>query len=137
MKEIEDREDVRKLVYTFYGKVRKDELLGPIFNSQLSEEQWPSHLEKLTDFWETNLFRIPKFKGNPMGAHQRVDAHTNRGITQKHFATWLRLWKETLEELFEGERAERAMEAARRMSTPMFIGVWGNRPENRSHMMYY
>ena len=33
MKSIESREDVQLLVNTLYSKIRKDELLGPIFNS--------------------------------------------------------------------------------------------------------
>ena len=37
MKPIETREDVQFLVHTFYSKIRKDELLGPIFNSHISE----------------------------------------------------------------------------------------------------
>lgn len=136
MKDIEDREDVRNLVYTFYGKIREDELLGPVFNGQIAPDQWPPHLEKMIDFWETNLFGIPKFRGNPMRAHQQVDASTNSGITQLHFAQWLRLWYQTLDELFIGERADRARNGARRMSTPMFIGIWSMRPENRFKTNY-
>lgn len=63
-KEIEDRSDVYKLVCTFYAKVRKHDLLGPIFERHIDD--WPAHLERLTDFWETNLFFVAKFKGNPM-----------------------------------------------------------------------
>ena len=61
MNTISTRKDISVLVHAFYGKIREDELLGPIFNGHISEEQWPVHLEKLTDFWETNLFGIPKF----------------------------------------------------------------------------
>ena len=50
MKTIENREDISKLVHTFYAKIRKNELLGPIFNRHISEEQWPDHLKILTDF---------------------------------------------------------------------------------------
>lgn len=65
MKSIENRKDVNTLVSMFYAKVRKDELLGSIFNSHIAEEQWDSYLQKLTDFWEKILFRIKKFRGNP------------------------------------------------------------------------
>jgi hemoglobin len=73
MKSIESREDVQLLVNTLYSKIRKDELLGPIFNSYISEDEWPQHLIKLTDFWETNLFGVPKFKGSPTQKHLKVD----------------------------------------------------------------
>ncbi len=50
---IQSREEVSLLVRTFYGKVRKDDLLGPIFNGIIKD--WEEHLELLTDFWETQL----------------------------------------------------------------------------------
>lgn len=130
MREIENREDVNELVVTFYDKIRKDEVLGPIFNFHL-DGKWPAHLEKLTDFWETNLFRVPKFKGNPPQAHIKVDKAANNEITQKHFGRWLQMWFETIEEIgFEGEIAQRAKDSARRMSTNLFMAIWNNRPGN-------
>lgn len=131
MKEIENRADVSKLVHAFYDKIRVDEELGPIFNAHLSDEQWPKHLEKLTDFWETNLFGIPKFKGNPPRVHAEVDHKLNYGITQEHFAHWMRLWFMTIDELFEGQLADRAKNAARRMSTGLFLAIWSSRPANK------
>lgn len=131
MDTINSREDIRKLVHTFYAKIRKNELLGPIFNSHISEEQWPEHLEKLTDFWETNLFGIAKFKGSPSMKHINVDKNLNHSITQTHFGTWLQLWFETIDQLFEGELALKAKQSARKMSTGQFLTIWNNRPENK------
>ena len=59
-KDIENRKDVNNLVTQFYKKIRKDDLLGPIFNKAIAD--WPIHLEHLTDFWETQLFFVSKFK---------------------------------------------------------------------------
>ena len=72
MSDIQSRNDISLLVNTFYDCIRKDELLGPIFNSTIPPEHWPAHLDKLTDFWETNIFGIPKFIGNPVEAHRRI-----------------------------------------------------------------
>jgi hemoglobin len=131
MRELQDREDVHFLVRTFYGKVRKDELLGPIFNRHIAEEEWPDHLEKLTDFWETNLFGISKFKGSPSSKHVNVDATSGHSIDQVHFGRWLNLWFETINEHFEGPLAVKAREAARKMAMGQFLTIWNNRPENR------
>jgi hemoglobin len=128
---IENRNDVNRLVNRFYAKIRKDELLGPIFNSHIAEEKWPEHLSKLTDFWETNLFGIPKFKGSPSAKHINVDANLNHTIEPKHFGKWLQLWFETIDELYEGELALKAKESARKMSTGQFLTIWNNRPENQ------
>ncbi|NEN22257.1 group III truncated hemoglobin [Cryomorpha ignava] len=129
MKTIDSRDDVSLLVNTFYVKIRKDKLLGPIFNGSIPDDHWPLHLEKLTDFWETNLFGVVKFKGNPPAAHQRMDEKEGHTISQAHFGKWLQLWYETLDQLFEGERAEKAKAAARRMSTGLFLAIWHKRPE--------
>lgn len=129
MKTIEDRGDVSLLVNTFYAKIREDELLGPIFNAHVAD--WPEHLEHLTDFWESNLFRISKFRGNPPAAHQLVDQKEHNTITPVHFGQWMRLWYETIDELYHGDRAELAKNLARRMSTGLFLSIWQGRPQNR------
>ena len=85
MRQIDNRSDINILVNSFYSKVRVDELLGPIFNAHISDDKWPEHLDKLTDFWETNLFGVAKFKGNPTQKHINVDKNLNYSIEQKHF----------------------------------------------------
>ena len=129
MTKITNRDDVSLLVHTFYDKIRQHELLGPIFNGHISEEQWPAHLSKLTDFWESNLFGVRTFRGSPSKAHVNVDKNLNHTISQNHFAQWLQLWFETINELFEGELADRAKEMARRMSTGQYIHIWQSRQE--------
>lgn len=129
MNQIVNRKDISVLVHRFYGKIRKDELLGPIFNSHITNEQWPEHLSKLTDFWETNLFGIAKFKGSPTTKHISVDKNLNHTVEPVHFGKWLQLWFETLDELFEGELATKAKDTARRMSTSQYITLWQHRPK--------
>jgi len=129
MNTIENRNDVTILVNRFYAKIRQHELLGPIFNGHIPDENWPEHLEKLTDFWETNLFGIPKFKGNPSQKHVNVDKNLGHTIEQLHFGKWLELWFETIDELYEGELATKAKESARKMATGQFLTIWHNRPK--------
>jgi hemoglobin len=131
MKPIECQEDIHLLVNTFYSKIRKDELLGPIFNSHISENQWPHHLIKLTDFWETNLFGVRKFKGSPTKKHLKVDENLDYRIDALHFGKWLNLWVETINELFTGERADKAIYMARKMATGQYLTLWNQKPENR------
>ena len=123
--DIQNREDVFKLVSTFYAKVRNNEQIGYVFNEIIQD--WPSHLEKLTDFWETNLFFVSKFRGNPMLAHQQVDKNFNHSIEMKHFGEWLNMWFATIDEHFEGERANMAKNRARNMSTHLFMHVYQSR----------
>lgn len=128
-KRIEGRDEVSLLVRTFYAKVRQDELLGPIFNEII--EDWEEHLEKLTDFWESNLFRKRKYFGNPMTAHVTTDEQVDHTVNSKHFGVWLNLWYGTLDDLFEGEVAEMAKFRARKMSTNLFLAIFHSRPEEK------
>lgn len=129
MRKIESREDISQLVHTFYGKIKEDKLLGPIFNGHIPDSKWPEHLSKLTDFWETNLFGIPKFKGSPTQKHIQVDKNLGHTIEQEHFGVWLNLWFGTLDELFEGELAHKAKEAARNMASGQYLSIWQSRPK--------
>lgn len=131
MRQIDNRNDINILVNSFYSKVRVDELLGPIFNAHISDDKWPEHLDKLTDFWETNLFGVAKFKGNPTQKHINVDKNLNYSIEQKHFGRWLQIWFETIDELYEGEYADKAKNSARKMSTGQYLAIWQQRPENK------
>lgn len=121
IKDISSRKDVMRLVKSFYVKVREDDMLGPVFNSIIKDdEEWEKHFEKLTDFWETNLFFLAKYKGNPMLVHQQVDAKMGKTIDQNHFNRWLHLWQTTVDELFEGEKADLAKRNANNIATFMF-----------------
>ncbi|MDG1806131.1 group III truncated hemoglobin [Flavicella sp.] len=131
MKTIESRKDIKLLVDTFYIKIRKEETLGPIFNKHIPETNWPEHLEKLTDFWETNLFGIPKFKGNPTLKHVNVDKGLHHKVDQVHFGLWLQLWFETIDELYTGDLAIKAKEASRRMAHGQFMAIWNQRPKTQ------
>ena len=124
LRDIENRDDVFKLVSTFYEKIKKDTFIGHIFLEIISEEEWDPHIEKLTDFWETNLFFVRKFKGNPMKAHKDVDKHFNYNITQKHFGKWLELWFTTIDELFIGKKALEAKERARNIASALFFRMF-------------
>ena len=123
--DIQDRNDVFTLVSAFYAKVRQNKEIGPFFNETIDD--WPAHLEKLTDFWETNLFLVSKFRGNPMKAHKEVDQNFNNTLEQKHFGEWLNMWFETIDELYEGERANIAKNRARNMAHNLFMNVYMSR----------
>jgi hemoglobin len=128
MKTIESRADIGVLVHTFYGYIRKDELLGPIFNAHIAEEKWPAHLEMLTDFWESNLFGVRKFTGRPLQKHLQVDRNLNYTVDEMHFSRWLQLWFGTVDELFACPLAEKAKELAFRIGQAQFAMMWNQKP---------
>lgn len=124
-KDIASREDVYLVVSTFYSQVRKNAFIGKYFNETITD--WDEHLEKLTNFWETNLFFRAKYKGNPMRAHLEVDQNFGGEITSEHFGEWLNMWVQTIDSLFEGELANRAKNNAAKMATHLFMNMYQNR----------
>lgn len=124
-KQIENRADIEFLVHQFYDKIRADQEIGFYFNKMIID--WDAHLEKLTDFWETNLFAVRKYKGNPHAVHNEVDAHFDENITANEFGIWLNHWAQTLDEHFEGENVETLKRRARKMSTFLYMSMFQHR----------
>jgi len=98
LKDISNLPDIRILVDEFYGKVRANELLGPIFNGTIGD-RWVEHLEKMYRFWQTVLLEEHTYSGSPFPPHAQMP------LTALHFETWLRLWHETVDRHFAGEKA--------------------------------
>jgi len=124
-KPIENREDLSLLVHTFYDKIRADEEIAFYFNDMIQD--WDEHLEKLTDFWEMNLFGGKIYKGDPLKAHVKVDEHFGGKIGPNEFGIWLNYWSQTLDELFEGENADILKRRARKMGTFIYMGMFNSR----------
>jgi len=121
-KDISTREDVYLLVSSFYEKVRKNEILGPFFNTTIKD--WEAHFQHLTTFWESSLFLETKYLGNPMEVHTKVDRENKNSITELHFGIWLNLWFETIDALFKGDYAENAKHRARKMGTFLYLKIF-------------
>lgn len=85
--------EIAELVDNFYGKIRVDPLLGPIFAAVIGED-WGPHLEKMRRFWATVMLASRTYKGNPMIAHLNLPR-----LTRAHFDRWLELWRETTAEV--------------------------------------
>lgn len=113
-KDIENREDIEKLVNRFYKKVIADPHIGFIF-TDVAKVNWGKHLPVMYDFWENSLFYTGSYTGNPLKTHQ----HINRVVPlqPEHFNQWTNLFNETVDELFEGEKAGLAKQRAYSIST--------------------
>lgn len=108
-RDIESLDDIKLLVDTFYAKVQKDPLIGPIFESVV-KGHWDTHLDKMYRFWQTILLDEVAYSGSPFLAHAPLPIH------KEHFQAWLILWKETLNEQYEGQKATDALWRAERMA---------------------
>ncbi|MBP6687199.1 MAG: group III truncated hemoglobin [Lacibacter sp.] len=119
-KQIENRDDVIRLVDTFYDKVKPDPVIG-FFFSKVIAVQWEQHLPLMYNFWENIIFHTGSYTGNPMRAHMNL--HGQSAMKKEHFDRWLQLFNETVDELFEGEKAEQAKQRALSIATVMQINI--------------
>ena len=115
-----DEAMIKDVVHTFYERVREDELLGPIFNSRVGD--WGEHLAKLCDFWSSVLLMTGRFKGSPMQAHAAISE-----IDQAHFARWLALWRQTVQELAPAPAAELFIAKAEMIAESLQLGIASSR----------
>lgn len=114
-------ESIRLLVDTFYDGVRRDEVLGPVFDRALHGD-WAGHLPRMYDFWSTVLLGTGRFQGNVYGKHMALT-----GISREHFVRWLSLFKETVMRLFDEPAAQEILLIADRISGSLQLGFFGDR----------
>jgi len=119
-KDLESLEDIKLLVDTFYGKVQQNKVIGYIF-SDVAHVNWQHHLPIMYNFWDSVIFGSATYKGNPMSKH--IALNQKETLTETHFAEWLRLWKLTVDELFEGHKAEEIKERATDIQSLMLFKV--------------
>ena len=100
-REIENREDVRLLVESFYQKVMDDDIIGEVFRETLFFN-WDTHIPVMIDFWETVLLDAVSYKGNTMRVH--IELNKKFPLTPDHFKQWKKLFFETLDEHFTGPK---------------------------------
>jgi hemoglobin len=110
MHDIENSDDVKLLIDSFYTRVREDDVIGYIFND-IAKVDWPKHLPRMYAFWEFLLLQKESYQGNPLEPHRRL--HAMVPLTEAHFTRWLKLFTETVDSLFKGLRAEDAKNRAK------------------------
>jgi len=119
-KDIENRADIEALVDTFYAKVKRDKVIGHFF-TEVVQLSWEHHMPVMYNFWEAVLFGVGGYKGNPVLKH--IALHQKKALTQAHFSQWKKLFFETLDELFEGEKTESAKKKVEMMERLMLYKI--------------
>jgi len=100
-------EMIGELVTRFYGRVREDALLGPVF---AIVQNWDEHLAKLKDFWSSVVLMSGRYHGSPMRAHMPLS------LVGDHFDRWLDLFEQTAREVCPPPAASLFIDRARRIA---------------------
>ncbi|MEO7768871.1 MAG: group III truncated hemoglobin [Ferruginibacter sp.] len=112
-KDIESRKDIELLVEQFYLKVVADKQLGPIFDD-IAKVNWSTHLPAMNNFWENVILFSGTYEGNLMKLHQHLQKIAP--LNETHFDQWNHLFVRTIDDLFEGKKAELAKQRALNIS---------------------
>ncbi len=113
-KDIEGREDLFLLMKSFYEKLLADPSISYLF-TEVANIDLDHHLPILVDFWDSVLFQSDTYRKNAMQVHMAL--HSKSPLANHHFKTWLRHFNETVDQLFEGEKAFQAKQRALSIAT--------------------
>jgi hemoglobin len=120
-----DEAMIRNVVHGFYGAIRSDDLLGPIFNGAIAPEAWPVHLQKMCDFWSSTLLKTSRYDGRPMPPHLRIEE-----LGEAHFRRWLTLFRATVRQTCPPDVADLFMDRALRIAHSFRLARAFHRGEN-------
>jgi hemoglobin len=117
-----DEAMIGDLVQAFYGRVRADERLGPIFAAAVHD--WDEHLAKLCDFWSSVVLMTGRYKGTPMVTHAALP-----GLAGMHFDHWLDLFRATARDRCPPAAAALFIDRAERIAQSLELGIAMHRGE--------
>jgi hemoglobin len=115
--DILSRKELEILINSFYEKVKTDPILGPLF----AHVNWAKHLPVIYAFWENALFYTGGYLGNPLLIHKAFN--DRNPLCKEQFKQWEYLFTTTVDELFQGEKAELAKQRAISISTVMQVKI--------------
>jgi hemoglobin len=118
-----DEEMIGMLVDRFYGVVRRDEVLGPVFEARILD--WDDHLQKLRAFWSSVVLMTGRYKGRPMPVHLAIGE-----ISEVHFARWLDLFGKTALAVCPPAAASLFIDRAARIAESLQLGISLHRGDN-------
>ena len=115
-----DEAMIGELVDRFYDAVRRDEILGPVFNARV--ENWDDHLTKLRAFWSSVVLMTGRYKGRPMPVHAAISE-----ISDAHFERWLSLFAETAKIVCPPAAAALFIDKSLRIGDSLRLGIAASR----------
>ncbi len=109
---------IRTVILSFYEKVKRDPLLGPIFEQAIGAH-WDMHIDRIILFWLTATGLQRGYEGrNFMPAHLK-----HASIHPDQLPRWLTLFRETAGEHCGPEGSHALIDIAERMAQTLEIGL--------------
>ena len=120
MKDIENDEDLFKLVDEFYIKLLSDVSIAYIF-MEVIKIKLEEHLPVLVTFWSQALFNKGGYHKNVSQIH--LDINEKEYLSPELFKIWLQHFNDSVDENFLGLNAEKIKTQALSIATVMQIKI--------------
>ena len=114
-----DEPMIEHLVRTFYGAVRTDDLIGPVFAERIVD--WEPHIQRMCEFWSSVALMSGRYHGQPMMKHMPLP------VDGRHFDRWLELFERTAREVCPGAASDHFIERAHRIAKSLEMGIAAGR----------
>ncbi len=113
-------QDIAALTKVFYARVRKDDILGPVFNGKIGTDDgvWARHIAHINDFWSSVFLKTGRFSGNPMSKHAALP-----DLSPEHFTHWLALFSDAAAETLPLAKQALFNETAARIAQSLQMGL--------------
>jgi hemoglobin len=108
--------EIDQVVAAFYGLVRDDPSLGPVFAAHVAD--WPSHEAKIARFWRNAILFERGYDGNPMQIHMAAG-----NVRPPQFVIWLDLFDQVLRAELPNETADAWSALAHRIGRGLRYGL--------------
>ncbi|WP_158921005.1 group III truncated hemoglobin [Acidisphaera sp. S103] len=112
-------EAIAVLIDRFYTAIRRDPVLGPVFETAIAEDAWPKHLATMRNFWSSVMLTSGRYSGNPVSVHRAVQS-----LERPMFARWLALFEATATDLFAPDQAALFADKANRIATSLQLAIF-------------
>jgi hemoglobin len=116
-----DEAMIERLVREFYGRARRDPLIGPIFETHVHD--WEDHIARICDFWSSVVLMTGRYHGQPMAAHFPLP------VGEPQFTRWLEIFAATANELCPPAAAALFVERAQRIAESLRLGLAAQKGE--------
>ncbi len=110
-----DESIIARVVHEFYHRVRRDFLLGEIFNARIAD--WESHLARMCEFWSSIAVGSRRYHGRPLSQHLTLP------VSAPDFDRWLELFGSTVQEICTPAAAELLAQRARLIARSLECGI--------------
>lgn len=100
--DVDSKERIEQMIRSFYANLLTNEDIRPVF----ANTDFEKHMPHMIAFWSFVLLDEAGYKTNVF------DKHVHLPIKQNHFAIWLEHFESTVRLLFEGPKADLAIQRA-------------------------